>query len=74
MVRCPKKIVLPDVVNRGTCCLDRDGHWLLDTAYAIVLSTDEHLDLCYILALLNSPLLTCFLQGLELRYAVATFQ
>jgi hypothetical protein len=58
----PEKIVLPDVTNRGTCFLDRERRWLLDTAYAIVLKHNESIDLRYILAILNSPLLTYFLK------------
>ena len=58
----PEKIVLPDVTNRGTCFLDRERRWLLDTAYAIVLRRDESVDLRYIIAILNSPLLTYFLK------------
>lgn len=58
----PEKIVLPDVANRGTCFLDREGMWLLDTAYAIVRKANAEFDLRYLLAILNSPLLTCFLK------------
>jgi hypothetical protein len=49
--------------------LDREGKWLLDTAYAIVRKPDTQLDLRFILALLNSPLLTYFLKetGTALR-------
>ena len=65
----PEKIVLPDVTNRGTCFLDRERRWLLDTAYAITLKSNTSLDLRYILAILNSPLLTYFLKetGTALR-------
>jgi len=65
----PEKIVLPDVTNKGTCFLDRERRWLLDTAYAIVLKHNESIDLRYILAILNSPLLTYFLKetGTALR-------
>jgi type I restriction-modification system DNA methylase subunit len=58
----PEKIVLPDVTNRGTCFLDRDRRWLLDTAYGIVFKANALVDLRYILAILNSPLLTYFLK------------
>ncbi len=58
----PQKIVIPDVAKRGTCYLDRAGKWLLDTAYAIVLKPEIELDLRFLLAVLNSPLLTYFLR------------
>jgi hypothetical protein len=65
----PEKIVLPDVTNRGTCFLDRERKWLLDTAYAIVLKPNISLDLRFLLGILNSPLLTYFLKetGTALR-------
>jgi hypothetical protein len=65
----PEKIVLPDVTNRGTCFLDREKRWLLDTAYAITLKPNTSVDLRYILGILNSPLLTYFLKetGTALR-------
>ena len=56
-----QKIVIPDVAKQGTCYLDRAGKWLLDTAYAIVLKPEIELDLRFVLAVLNSPLLTYFL-------------
>lgn len=64
-----EKIIMPDVVNRGTCALDTQKHWLLDTCYAITLKPDTNLDQNYILAILNSALLTCFLKetGTALR-------
>jgi hypothetical protein len=64
-----EKIVLPDVTNRGTCFLDRDRRWLLDTAYAITVKPNTSVDLQYILGILNSPLLTYFLKetGTALR-------
>jgi type I restriction-modification system DNA methylase subunit len=58
----PEKIVLPDVTNRGSCFLDRERRWLLDTAYAIALKPNTLVDLRYILGILNSPLLTYFLK------------
>jgi len=57
-----QKIVIPDVANQGTCYLDRSGKWLLDTAYAIVLKPEVELDLRFVLAVLNSPILTYFLR------------
>ena len=58
----PEKIVMPDIAKRGTCYLDRAGRWLLDTAYAIVPKSGVKLDLRFVLAVLNSPLLTYFLK------------
>jgi hypothetical protein len=58
----PEKIVMPDVAKRGTCYLDRAGRWLLDSAYAIVPKSSVKLDLRFVLAMLNSPLLTYFLK------------
>ncbi len=65
----PEKIVFPDVVIRGECHLDSEGYWLLDTAYAIILNEDVTLDLRYVLGILNSPILTYYLQetGTPLR-------
>jgi hypothetical protein len=65
----PEKIILPDVANRGACCLDTKGLWLLDTAYAIVKKPGVGLDLRFILGVLNSPILTVFLKetGTALR-------
>jgi hypothetical protein len=64
-----EKIVLPDVCKRGTCSFDRDGQWLLDTCYGIARKPETKIDLQYILAILNSPLLTYFLKetGTPLR-------
>jgi Eco57I restriction-modification methylase/restriction endonuclease TaqI-like protein/N-6 DNA methylase len=71
MAKCelPTKIVLPDVANRGACYLDPDATWLLDTAYAVILRPGVRLDLRFVLAILNSPLLTHFLKetGTALR-------
>jgi hypothetical protein len=65
----PEKIVLPDVCNRGTCFLDTEEKWLLDTAYAIVKKPNVKFDLRYLIAILNSPLITSFLKetGTALR-------
>lgn len=63
------RIVFPDVARAGTCYLDMDSHWLLDTCYAIVPKSGIALDLRYLLGILNSPLLTYFLHetGTALR-------
>ncbi|HUV04858.1 MAG TPA: Eco57I restriction-modification methylase domain-containing protein, partial [Armatimonadota bacterium] len=64
-----QKIVLPDVVSRGSCLLDRQAAWLIDTAYAITLKPTTCFDLRFLLAVLNSPMLTYFLMetGTTLR-------
>ncbi len=63
------KIVMPDVVNRGSCFLDTSQRWLIDTCYAIASKTGSELRLEFIIAVLNSPLLTYFLKetGTALR-------
>jgi hypothetical protein len=63
------KVVFPDVVRAGTCYLDTESHWLLDTCYAIVPKSGVDLDPRYLLGILNSPLLTYFLHetGTALR-------
>jgi len=63
------KIVFPDVAKRGTCYLDNEGFWLLDTLYGITIKPDIELNLLYILGILNSPILTYFLNetGTALR-------
>lgn len=65
----PEKIVLPDVAFRGTCYIDREQNWLLDTAYGIIPKPSNQLDLRFLLAILNSPLLTFYLRetGTALR-------
>ena len=65
----PEKIILPDVADRGKCYLDREKTWIVDTVYAIIKNPDQPMDHRYILALLNSPLLTYYLKetGAALR-------
>jgi hypothetical protein len=58
----PQKIVLPDVCNRGMCFLDQNKKWLLDTAYGLTIKPGCKLDLRYLLAILNSQILTYFLK------------
>lgn len=62
------KIAMPDVCNRGKCWLEEMSHWLIDTAYG-VMPTSDGTDLKYLLGILNSPLLTYFLKetGTALR-------
>ncbi len=64
-----EKIVCPDVVDKGSCYLDRGGFWLLDTTYGIKLKEGIPFDLRYLVGILNSPLLTRFLKetGTPLR-------
>jgi hypothetical protein len=64
-----EKILMPDVANRGECCLDTSGIWILDTAYAIELLPTSLIKPQYILGILNSPILTNFLKetGTSLR-------
>jgi N-6 DNA Methylase./Eco57I restriction endonuclease. len=61
-----EKIVLPDVVNEAEMAYDSEGWYILDTAYGIV--SDNH-DERYLTAILNSDLLTSYLQlsGTDLR-------
>jgi adenine-specific DNA-methyltransferase len=63
------KLVFPDVANRGEFYYENDGRWLIDTAYAIVTKPNVSINLKYIQAILNSPLLTFFLKetGTSLR-------
>jgi len=65
----PVKIVLPDIAERGRCYLDTNGRWLVDTTYGIVAKAGTNFDLCYLLGILNSPLLTFYLKetGTALR-------
>jgi hypothetical protein len=64
-----EKIVIPDVVNRGTCYLDEKNRWIIDTAYAITLKPNADVNISYLIAILNSPLLTYYLKetGTALR-------
>jgi hypothetical protein len=65
----PEKIILPDVIDRGKCYLDREKTWIVDTVYGIIKNPDQQIDIRYILGLLNSPLLTYYLKetGTTLR-------
>jgi hypothetical protein len=64
-----QKILMPDVVQRGSCFLDTHGRWPIDTLYCIVPRPGSCFDIRYLLALLNSPILTWFLKqtGTALR-------
>ncbi|WP_442904969.1 Eco57I restriction-modification methylase domain-containing protein [Haladaptatus sp. CMSO5] len=60
------KVVLPDVVNKATASQDFDGFAILDTVYGV---QSTKYDLRFITALLNSDLLSAFLEfsGTNLR-------
>jgi type I restriction-modification system DNA methylase subunit len=63
-----EKLLMPDVVARGECWLDRNGCWAIDTVYAIIPSNSSiHLEL--LMGVLNSRILTFFLKqvGTPLR-------
>lgn len=64
-----EKIVGPDVANQATFTCDFEGRFIIDTMYAIRPKTDSSWDLKALVALLNSQLLTFFLQqtGTNLR-------
>jgi len=61
-----KKSLIPDVVNEGTASYDSEGWYILDTAYGL---ESEQYDERYLTVLLNTDLLTAFLNltGTDLR-------
>lgn len=63
------KIVFPDVAARGEFTYDDEGRYIIDTAYGIVLKEGVQLSIKTLTAILNSSLLTFFLQhtGTDLR-------
>lgn len=60
------KVLIPDVVNEATTAFDSEGWYILDTAYGV---ESETVDERYLTAILNSDLLTAFLErtGTDLR-------
>lgn len=63
------KLVLPDVAGRAEFTLDRQGRYIIDTVYGIRLNEGERISLEALTALLNSQIMTFFLQqtGTDLR-------
>jgi hypothetical protein len=63
------KLVLPDVAGRAEFAYDREGRYIIDTAYGIRLLEEGKLSLQALTAILNSSLLTFFLRqtGTDLR-------
>ena len=56
------KLVLPDVAARGRVAWDADGHDIVDTAYGIAPRAESPYAPGFILAALNSPILSFFLR------------
>ena len=63
------KLVLPDVAGRAECAYDGEGRYIIDTAYGVQIKPGSLLTLPALATLLNSSLLTFFLQqtGTDLR-------
>ena len=63
------KLVLPDVTGRAEFAYDGEGRYIIDTAYGIQLKPESPLTLLALTTLLNSSILTFFLQqtGTDLR-------
>ncbi len=63
------KIIFPDVARRGEFAIDEEGIHIVDTAYGIIPKKGISLSLGYLVAILNSGLLTFFLKntGTDLR-------
>jgi hypothetical protein len=57
-----KKLVLPDLVNRGRVALDGVGRYIVDTAYGLALKGGAKISPNFVACVLNSPMLTFFLQ------------
>jgi hypothetical protein len=64
-----EKIVGPDVAGRAEFMYDADGRYIIDTIYAIQTREGVQFSLLALTALLNSPVMTFFLQqtGTDLR-------
>lgn len=63
------KLVLPDVAARGRVAWDAAGHDIVHSAYGIALRPEAAYSAGFLLAALNSPILTFFLRhrGTDLR-------
>lgn len=63
------KLVLPDVAGRAEFACDLEGRYIIDTVYAIRPKEGVRISLLALAALLNSPIMTFFLQqtGTKLR-------
>jgi Eco57I restriction-modification methylase/TaqI-like C-terminal specificity domain/N-6 DNA Methylase len=63
------KLVLPDVAGRAECAYDGEGRYIIDTAYGVQIRPGSLLTLPALATLLNSSLMTFFLQqtGTDLR-------
>ena len=63
------KLVLPDVAGRAECAYDGEGRYIIDTAYGVQIKPGSLFTLPTLATLLNSSLLTFFLQqtGTDLR-------
>ena len=63
------KLVLPDVAGRAECAYDGEGRYIIDTAYGVQIKPGSLLTLPALATLLNSSLMTFFLQqtGTDLR-------
>ncbi len=63
------KIVLPDVASQAEFALDAEGQYIIDTVYAIRIHENVPFSRLALTAILNSPIMTFFLQqtGTDLR-------
>ncbi len=63
------KIVFPDVAGRAEFAYDSEGRYIIDTCYAILLKENTNISLLAMTSILNSSLMTFFLQqtGTDLR-------
>ncbi|GAB4190469.1 MAG: hypothetical protein OHK0022_03280 [Roseiflexaceae bacterium] len=56
------KLVCPDVAAKAEFAHDKEGRYIIDTAYGVRLKNDSNLSLEALVALLNSSMMTFFLQ------------
>ena len=63
------KLVLPDVAGRAEFACDFEGRYIIDTVYAVMPNAGVQISLLTLATLLNSPIMTYFLQqtGTKLR-------